>query len=306
MKKLCLLLAVIITAAFGCSEEKTSTKSSKIVTVKNETKIKTADQLFAAIEEKFKNQKQIFPQTYFGRIIFKDLKQKIISDEPTIWTTLGPKTQESIIYTNVYNQGNLACFLYSGNTKKESWNMVAKYGDVEEETLSENDYPELIVDNKTDDFKKFFKKFELAENLEKINGNSCYKITAVTDNVSKNIKDYVVTFWIDCERFLTLREESLDLASDCDEEVIERLTTSYKLVNDRYEETSIDIKSFSKKDNRLISEMIYKIDKIAYGTPFNKKLIKCPKDENDYKHLQDYFNMLLKKYYDNKYQIEIK
>ena len=312
MKKLCLLLAVIITATFGCSEEKkistkpasTTPKSEKSVAVK--PKIKTVDELFAALEEEAKKNNEEYPLIFFRESEATQFNKKKEDSNYTFKaiTIIENGVNHKGLTSRFYDQYNICNF--SSNGLKTNWFIVAKHElNKNYNSIKYVNIPDMLVNKKTDTFKNFFKEFYLAEKYEQIEGKKCYKLTATTDKNNPMNMNVEYNFWIDCERLLPLKYKFPFYMDDqlyIDEQLLsykKNKKGTYKILGFTEICTPIDEDKPSS-----ITKTVYK--KIVYGVPFDEKMLECPKDKNDYKKLQDYFNGLLKKYYDNKYQIDIK
>ncbi len=305
MKKLSLLLLVIIALAIGCSEdnkiEKIPVKTIKKVAVT--PKIKTVDELFVAIEEKFKDYKKIYPSVCFfnnktiiyaktGKIFLYD--SKIINLMTNPITGNGLRSEFSEKGTVFYTVG-----------EQPYWFLDVKAQLLKKRFYKYKSAPNMIVNKKTTMFKNFFEKFYLSDKKEQINGKDCYKLVAISNKNNSLKQNIRYIYWIECERLLNVK---LKFLTTIDGKFYNYQVTNFYKKNTRGEYKISKVKSITTPTNstKPYSEGIMTINKIVEGIPLDASIFKMPKDKNDYKNLQAYFNMLLKKYYDHKYQIEIK
>ncbi len=163
----------------------------------------------------------------------------------------------------------------------------------------------MIVNGKTVTFKKFFKELHLADKIEKINGKDCYKLTAITNkNNPLNINAKFI-YWIDYNNFLDMKRQ---FVTELYGKLYKYQTFfAYRLNNKgEYEEKEIKEIMTPINKNKPYLIRVIKRNKIVREISVDESMFKMPKDKNDYKKLQAYFNGLLRKYYDSKYQIKIK
>ncbi len=288
-----------MTLTIGCSEdkkiEKTPVKTTeKVVAI---PKIKTVDELFVAIEEKFKDYNFEYPLITFATIEGgrNNGKSKAISYRKN------PIDKAALI---AYIEVNGKVTFYTSEINNR-WLLIAN-----KKLLKNNDAykyvntPDLIIKNKTNIFRKFFKELHLSKDIVKVRGNNCYKLTTITNKNNPLNENVTYTYWFDCNTLLKIKEKYPAKIGSI--RVVQENHITYKLINGQYKEYQSSGYSIIKNSNQPKILGVITTNKVVENAPMDESLFKCPKDKHDYKKLQTYFNGLLKKYYDNKYQIKIK
>ena len=290
--------------AIGCSEDKKIeiVPIKKLEKIVKTPKIKTVDELFAAMDAKFKDYKMNYPLVIFATektINVKGQEKHILTSKSITYRTSSNDHDRSI-YSSIDQNGKVG-FLMSGNN---IWHLIANKSLSTERTYDFVGIPDIVTDGKTKNFKNFFKELHLSNDIAKINGKICYKLTAITNQNNPAKKNITYIYWFDCEKLLKIKEKYFAFYGK--QKIILENNFTYKLINGQYQE--YQTKGSCKLDgsNKPFYSGNITTNKVVENVPIDESLFKCPKDKNDYKKLQTFFNSLLKKYYDNKYQIEIK
>ncbi len=305
MKKISLLLAVVVAFSVGCSEDEEikNVPVQKATKVQTTPKIKTIDELFTVAKKRYKdygykgNRLTFFSEElkhYKNKEITYKVKSKFITIESNPIKGISLYFMKNNDYKTVSSHGIKNDWNYNCNSKK-------LYTSSKSQKIS---FPNIITNNKYDEFKNYFKNLELKKEFEIINNIQCYKIIATLKEKNIIASENKIKLYFDTKNYNLIRIDEYGIVNENKAKIIQTNTFEEKngktsLSKVHMELKLVDIPEYTAKRTAIV-------DKIVYEVPFDEALLKCPKDENDYEKLQDYFNMLLKKYYDNKYQIKIK
>ncbi len=305
MKKISLLLAVIMTLAIGCSEDKKTeiVPIKKLEKIVKTPKIKTVDELFAAMDAKFKDYEEKYPSACFfnNKTIIYAKSGKIFLYDSEIIALMADPITENGLRSEFSEKGTV--FYTVG--EQPYWFLDVKTQLFKKPFYKYKSAPNMIVNKKTTMFKNFFKKFYLSDKIEQINGKDCYKLVAMSNKNNSLKQNIRHIYWIECETLLNVR---LKFLTTIDGKFYNYQVTNIYKKNTKGEYKIAKVKSITTPTNstKPYSKGVMTINKIVEGISLDASIFAMPKDKNDYKKLQTYFNMLLKKYYNNKYQIKIK
>ncbi|UDQ98466.1 hypothetical protein AAEX28_16020 [Lentisphaerota bacterium WC36G] len=298
MKKLLLALLTISVIICGCFENKKNAQKTQ-----NHTQIKTVDELFAAIEEKSKDQKEVYPKVQFCDLkgySYQKGKKKLNYRSQSITVTINNKSEKFL-----HNEKNATEVLFYTEGETPFWLLSANKELLKKTFIKEANPPSMLINNKTTKFRNFFKSINLAKDLVNYENYLCYKLIATTDDKNNLERETDVIYYIDTNSLNVVFSEYETKIHNMDYNVVKSIIYTIdenkKAVNNQNTYLLID-----KNTNKPFFKLFVSLNKTVYDVPFHKRLLECPENKNDYQLLQDYFNMLLKNYYDNKYQIEIK
>ena len=297
MKKLCLLLAVIVTAAFGCSEDKKVNNNQNISKANNFT---NADELITAVINKFNAYNYQYPTlNVLQSKTYLIAKNKLVDEMFLVTISQDKLNNKSLSFSKKRNS-----ILFFAKSKNKIWKLFPKQ---ELKTTTKTkifESPSLMSCPSLKVFKSSFKNIKLMPELTTIDNEKCYKLVCRVDKNNPLQEEFDVFYWVTKKNLLPIKLQTQVIIQG-----VKYKGTSYyysKIVDKKYQLQKIIMISEPFDKNYLAFKNIITIKKIVHGAPFDETLLKRPKDKNDYKKLQDYFNNLLSKYYDNKYQIKIK
>ena len=156
--------------------------------------------------------------------------------------------------------------------------------------------PVLCSRGSTKKFQQFYKELILLPKGETAVNRDCYKLLATTYKNNFLEREYTEIFWIDKEILKIIQLKSAVKVQEIlynlqDKYVFKENKKNYWSVIEQYRR----LIPFDKKYS-IIDESFY-TEKEVHNVPFKMKLLEPPENDEDYKDLEKYFNMLIKAYF---------